>query len=172
MEPAPVTGYGRRVELPDFHIDHAEKIEWMIETEGFAVEPVPADLASDPPRAGYTYTIGLTAHVGFPEVVVFGLKPAQARNLLVLVRDLCRSGVEIPLDVEVIGVLDHDLRCRFAHVDVEEWAPLFTTGVAWPRGEPFELVQLVYPDPNGFLPYEAGFDQRRVYSQPVIGVVD
>jgi hypothetical protein len=33
-------------------------------------------------------------------------------------------------------------------------------------------VQLVYPDPNGFLPYEAGFDQHRVYSQPVIGVVN
>ncbi len=36
---------------------------------------------------------------------------------------------------------------------------------------PFDVVQLVYPDPNGFLPYEAGFDQRRVVSQPVIGSV-
>ena len=24
--------------LPDFHIPHAEKIEWMIETEGWAIE--------------------------------------------------------------------------------------------------------------------------------------
>jgi len=38
--------------------------------------------------------------------------------------------------------------------------------------EPFELVQLVYPDPNGFLPYEAGFDQRRIASQPLIGTLD
>ena len=119
------------MELPDFHIDHAEKIDWMIDTEGFAVEPVPMDLDSDPPRAGYTYTIGLTAHVGFPEVVVFGMKPAQARNLLVLVRNMCQSGTEIPLDVEVVGLLDHDLRCRFAHVDLDDWGPLFTTGAAW-----------------------------------------
>ena len=160
------------MELPDFHIDHAEKIDWMIDTEGFAVEPVPMDLDSDPPRAGYTYTIGLTAHVGFPEVVVFGMKPAQARNLLVLVRNMCQSGTEIPLDVEVVGLLDHDLRCRFAHVDLDDWGPLFTTGAAWYRGEPFELVQLLYPDPNGFLPYEAGFDQHRVLSQPVIGTLD
>lgn len=160
------------MELPDFHIDHAEKIDWMIETEGFAVEPVPVDMDSDPPRAGYTYTIGFPAHVGFPEVVVFGLKPAQARNLLVLVRNLCQSGTEIPLDVEVVGVLDHELRCRFAHVDLDDWAPLFTTATAWYRGEPFELVQLVYPDPNGFLPYEPGFDRHRVLSQPVIGTID
>jgi hypothetical protein len=97
------------------------------------------------------------------------MKPAQARNLLVLVRDLCRNGTVIPLDVEVVGLLDHELRCRFAHVDLEDWGPLFGTGAAWYRGQPFEVVQLVYPDPNGFLPYEAGFDTHRVHSQPVIG---
>ena len=33
------------------------------------------------------------------------------------------------------------------------------------------MVQLLYPDRNGFLPYEAGFDQRMRYAQPVIGNV-
>ena len=28
------------MELPDFHIPHAEKIEWMVETHGWAMEPV------------------------------------------------------------------------------------------------------------------------------------
>jgi len=27
-------------DLPDFRIPHAEKIEWMIETKGYAIEPV------------------------------------------------------------------------------------------------------------------------------------
>ena len=45
-------------ELPDFHIPHAEKIEWMIETDGFAVEPVRPAPDSEPPQAGYAYTIG------------------------------------------------------------------------------------------------------------------
>ena len=29
-------------DLPDFHIPHAEKIEWMIEEHGWAIEPVAA----------------------------------------------------------------------------------------------------------------------------------
>jgi hypothetical protein len=157
------------VELPDFHIPHAEKIDWMIETDGFAIEPVAPDPTSDPPRAGYTYTIGFPAHAGFPDIVVFGMKPVQARGLIGLVADLRIGGTEIPVDVEVVGLLDHELRCRFAPVDLADWGPLFTTAAAWYRGAPFELVQLVYPDPNGFLPYEAGFDQHRVLSQPVIG---
>ena len=50
-----------------------------------------------------------------------------------------------------------------------EWGPLFATAEAWYRGEPFEVVQLIYPDRNGFLPYEPGFDQRMRLAQPVIG---
>jgi hypothetical protein len=145
-----------------------EKVEWMIETAGFAVEPVPADATSDPPRAGYTYTIGFPAHVAFPDVVVFGLTPVAARGLLGLVADARRGGTEIPLDVELVGLLDNDLRCRFDTVDVSVWGELFATAAAWYRGEPFEVVQLVYPDRNGFLPDEPGFDRRMRFAQPVL----
>ena len=154
---------------PSFHIPHAEKIEWMIETDGFAVEPVPPVADADPPRAGYTYTIGLPAHVGFPELVVFGLTPVAARGLLGLVVDLLRGGTEIPLGVELVGLLDNELRAVFAPVDADEWSALFATAAAWYRGGEFAVVQLVYPDRNGFLPYEAGFDARLRLAQPVIG---
>jgi hypothetical protein len=32
-------------------------------------------------------------------------------------------------------------------------------------------VQLLWPDRNGFLPTEAGFDRRMVLAQPVIGTL-
>jgi len=94
-----------------------------------------------------------------------------ARGLLGLVAELCLGGSEIPLDAELVGLLDNELRCRFAHVDMDEWAPLFATAQAWYRGASFEVVQLIYPDRNGFLPYEAGFEQRMRFAQPVIGIV-
>jgi len=159
------------VELPDFHLPHSEKIEWMVETEGFAVEPVPPDETTDPPQPGYTYTIGFPAHADFPDVVVFGLTPVAARGLLGLVADLRRGGTEIPLDAELVGVLDNELRCRFAPVDLDLWGEWFATAHAWYRGQPFEVVQLVYPDRNGFLPYEPGFEHRLRFAQPVIGTI-
>jgi len=33
------------------------------------------------------------------------------------------------------------------------------------------VVQLLYPDRNGFMPYELGYDQRLRFAQPVIGQV-
>lgn len=159
-------------DFPDFHIPHAEKIEWMIDADGFAVEPVLPDPSTDPPRAGYTYTIGFPDHTGFSDVVVFGLTPVAARGLIGLVADVLRGGTEIPLGVEVVGLLDNELRACFAPVDPEAWGELFEVARSWYRGAPFAMTQLVYPDRNGFLPYEPGYDQRLRFAQPVIGRVD
>lgn len=155
-------------ELPDFHIPHAEKIEWMIETSGWALEPVAARTDVSPPLPGYAYTIGLPDAVSFPDIVVFGLTPIATRGLLDLVVDLLRGGTEVPVGVELVGLFDNDLRCVFAPVDPEVHASLFATARAWYRGRRVEMVQLLWPDRNGFLPTEAGFDQRMRLAQPVI----
>jgi hypothetical protein len=159
------------MELPDFHIPHAEKIEWMVETAGWALEPVGADPLAQPPRPAYAYTIGLPALVGFPEIAVFGLTPAASNGLIGMVVEQLRAGVEIPLQAELVGLLDNDLRCVFAPVDVLAWDGWFDVATSWYRGGPFEVVQLLYPDRNGFLPYETGYDQRMRLAQPVVGVV-
>jgi hypothetical protein len=156
-------------DLPDFHIPHAEKIEWMIETKGWALEPVAARPDLDPPQAGYAYTIGFPAAFGFPEVIVFGLTPVAASGLLDLVADLLGGGTEIPCGIALTGLFDNDLRCVFAPVDVDEWSHLVMTAASWYRGAPFEMVQLLWPDRNGFLPTEAGFDRRMITAQPVVG---
>lgn len=158
-------------ELPDFHIPHAEKIEWMIETKGWAVEPVAPRTDVEPPVPGYAYTIGFPEAFGFPEVVVFGLTPVAASGLLDLVADLLGGGTEIPLGVALTGLYDNDLRCVFAPVDMDAWSELFAVGTAWRRGSAVEMAQLLWPDRNGFLPTEPGFDRRVAPAQPVIGVV-
>jgi hypothetical protein len=167
-----------RHDQPDDHLadsfgsmDALDKIEWMIESAGWALDAVAADLDAEPVRAGYAYSINLPAAVGFAEVVVFGLTPVAAKGLVTLVADAARSGTEIPIGVEVIGLFDNDLRCLFAPVDLGEWGGYFAAAEAWYRGAPFEVVQMLYPDRNGFMPYEAGYEQRMTLAQPVIGTV-
>ena len=159
------------MELPDFHIDHAEKIEWMIETKGWALEAVSAQPELDPPTPSYAYSIGVPAAVGFTEIAVFGLAPSAANGLVQLVVDACRGGTEIPLGVELVGLLDNELRCLFAPVDLDAYGEWFPTAFAWYRGEPFSIVQLLFPDRNGFMPYETGYDQRMRLAQPVLGTL-
>jgi len=157
------------MELPDFHIPHAEKIEWMIETDGWALEPISPQADTDPPVPAYAYTIGLPALLGFPEVVVFGLTPVTSRGLIGLVVDAVRGGTEIPLEVELVGLLENELRCAFAPVDVEAYGAFFGTARSWYRGDEFSMLQMIYPDRNGFMPYETGYESRMRLAQPVVG---
>ena len=160
------------VDPATFQLPHAEKIEWMIETDGWAFEPVMPDAQATPPVPAHGYTIGVVALCGFPEVFVAGLTPVAARGLVGLVVDALRGGTDIPVDAELVGLLDNDLRCRFATMTpdaVQQWCP---TAVAWADGAVPAMVQLLYPDRNGFLPYETGFDQRMRAAQPVIGAVE
>jgi len=174
----PAATVGGVKDHPDDHLaerfeamSDRDKIDFMIENQGWAIEAVQPDAAHDPPTPGYAYTIGLTADVGFPETAVFGLTPSAAKGLLGLVADACRGGTEIPLGVELVGLLDNELRCLFAPVDLGPWGPLFGAAAHWYEGRPFEVVQLLYPDRNGFMPYEAGYEQRMSLAQPVVGTV-
>jgi Domain of unknown function (DUF4262) len=114
-------------------------------------------------RPPYSYTVGLTDH-GLPEIVVTGLSPERAAELL---NDAAASAVDdgtppVPggrvrlrggRPGEVVGV-------------AEPWVHL---GVA---AEMFEArlraVQLVYADSRGLWPWDAGFRGGRG-GQPVLG---
>ncbi len=152
-------------------MEHRDKIAWMIETSGWALEPVAGRSDTDPPRPPYAYTIGLETTFDFPEVVVFGLTPVAARGLIGLVVDLLADGVVPPVGPQFVGLLDHDLRCALLPVDTAAHLDLFETAAAWHRRTSFRVVQFVWPDKAGTLPFEPGFDHRLVLAQPVIGAV-
>jgi hypothetical protein len=88
-----------------------------------------------------------------------------------MIADLLRGGTDIPLGVELTGLFDNDLRSVFAPIDEEVVTELLGTAVAWRRGAPFAAVQLLWPDRNGFLPTEPGFDRRVLLAQPVVARV-
>jgi hypothetical protein len=92
------------------------------------------------------------------------------KGLIDLVIEQVTSGVEIPRDVPLVGLLDNELRCVFSTVDVMANAHLFTTGVKWNRGKVGAMLQLVWPDRNGWLPFESGFDASMRLAQPAIGI--
>lgn len=157
--------------MSEFHVPPAERIAFMIETDGFAVEVVAPQPDRDPPLGAYTYTIGFPDHTGFPDVVVFGLTPVATRGLLGVVADTLRAGTAIPIGQELVGLLDNDLRSVFAPVDADEWGWLFHQATEWYGDTPLDVVQLLYPDRHGWLPYESGFDRRLRYAQPVIATL-
>lgn len=158
--------------FPDRSMELREKLAWMIEQNGWAMEPVMPVPGSDPPVPGYSYTVGLEATFGFPEVCIFGLTPVAARGLIGLIVDIVRTDGHVPIGPLFTGLLDNDLRCALLPVEVEETGELFASAAEWYGASPFRMVQLTWPDRTGWLPWEPGFDKRLLYAQPVIGALD
>jgi hypothetical protein len=158
--------------FPDRSMEHRDKLAWMIEQHGWALEPVMPVPGSDPPVPGYSYSVGLESSFRFPEVCVFGLTPVAARGLIGMIVDIVRDGGQIPIGPLFTGLLDNELRCALLPVDLDETMDLFGSAVAWYGSEPFRMAQLAWPDRNGWLPWESGFDRRLLYAQPVLGALD
>ena len=151
--------------FPDRDMSHRDKVAFMIEREGWAMDAVPANIATDPPLPPYAYTIGLEDRFGFPEVCLFGLAPVACRGLFGLVVDALAGGTEFPFDAAFIGLLDGGQPAAFLTVDAEGCAGLFPALTDHRAGEgldptAFRMVQLAWPDRNGRLPWEAGFAEH------------
>ncbi|QXC62938.1 DUF4262 domain-containing protein [Aquihabitans sp. G128] len=155
--------------FPDRSMELRDKFAWMIETNGWLLEPVPARTDIDPPIPGYSYTIGFEQTFGFPEVLIVGLKPVHARGLAGLLADMLRGGTQIPVGELFRGLYDGEQRAALLPVEVEPMLDMFTSATAWYRDEPFRVVQLAWPDRVGWLPWESGFDPALAAVQLVLG---
>lgn len=144
----------------------------MVETFGWAtesVEPGVAKAASGAPFSAYSYTLNFTEVTAFPDVVVCGLAPVACKGLFDLVVDVVAAGNSIEIGAELLGLFDGEQRARFVPVAMDDWGHLFATATSWYKKKSFTVVQLLWPDRNGFLPGEVGFDQRLTFTQPLLG---
>ena len=156
----------------EYHVEPMtpmEKVEWMLDHDGWGVEPVAPVHDPAAPRAGYSYTFGLEALVGHAELVVFGLAPAAARGLLGLAVDHLRAGGSIPDGQPFTGLLNGDLRAVLVPIDRAGHGHLFPTLARLYGDQPWRVTQFVWPGRNGALPWEDGWPHELRLAQPVLG---
>jgi hypothetical protein len=160
--------------FPDRDMSHREKVEFMLEREGWAIDAEPARNDLDPPLPRYAYTVGVEDRFGFPELCVVGLSPVACRGLFDLVVDALAGGTDLPVGVAFVGLLDGDQPCALLPVDATSVAEMFPSltehhRLAGQAPDAFEMVQLTWPDGQGVLPWEPGFAPELVAVQLLLG---
>lgn len=160
--------------FPDRDMSHRDKIEFMLEREGWAIDAVPARTDTDPALPRYAFTIGFEDRFDFPEVCVVGLSPVACRGLFDLVADALAGGTDLPVGPAFIGLLDGGQPCALVPLDAAATADMFPSLVqhhllAGDGPSDFHMVQLVWPDAAGALPWEPGFAPELVTVQVLFG---
>lgn len=155
-------------------MSHRDKVEFMLEREGWALDAVPPRTDVDPPLPRYAYTIGFEERFAFPEVCLFGLAPVACRGLFGLIADALAGGTALPVGAPFIGLLDGGQRCALLSVDATACVGLFPAlaehhALAGEAAADFAMVQLAWPDPTGALPWEPHFSADLAPVQLLLG---
>lgn len=134
-----------------------------IEANGVHIVHVPED--GDAPA--HSFTVGLWHSFEQPEVIVFGLAPAVAQELLDAVADEASEGRTLLADSKHDGLMNYPV--RFFAVPAATAARYFGVAVWAYEGAEFPCVQLVWPDKQGRWPWDAGVREGFAEAQPVLG---
>jgi hypothetical protein len=160
--------------FPDRDMSMRDKVLFMLEREGWAMDAVPPQTAYDPPIPRYAYTIGFEERFGFPEVCIFGLAPVACRGLFGLITEFLAGGTDLPIGAPFMGVLDGGQPSAFLPVDAASSVGMFPAlaehhTLAGEAPDAFRMVQFAWPDPKGKLPWEPGFADELAPVQLLLG---
>ena len=113
----------------------------------------------------FSYTTGFWCTLGFPEIVVFSLKPEAAHDLVRQIFGAVRAGERLGFGKRAGGILSK-LDVALLPVDKRH----YTEHLGWSRwfygGDDFPSVQLVWPDRQNRFPWEGAFDGDYARAQP------
>lgn len=148
--------------FPDRDMSHRDKVLFMLEQHGWAIEVAGPFEDPEAPIPRYAYTIGFEDRFDFPELCIFGVTPVASRGLFDLVAGALAGGTDLPVGQPFIGLLDGGQPCALLPVDVSGAVGMFPAlaehrRAAGAPADSFRLVQLAWPDPRGNLPWEPGF---------------
>ncbi|CAJ62417.1 MULTISPECIES: DUF4262 domain-containing protein [Frankia] len=151
----------------DGHRRHTAWIRDTIHRHGWAVQAVLAE--PDTGEPDHAYTIGLTA-LHHPELLIAGLHPHDAAALLNQLATRIRAGDPPPADT-TLDDLAPPRRHHLLTLDAAASDELLLHANALyqhPDGPPVAALQIIWSDPTGRLPWEAGCTGDATH-QPLAG---
>ena len=119
----------------------------------------------------FSYTVGLWHNFEQPEVLVFGLEPDVADDLLHTLADACIDGKRFAAGEKHEGLLE-GFAVRFLDVPEQKAGELYG-GASWAyQNKPFRGVQLIWPDKERRWPWQEGVRQGFRDMQPMLSPHD
>ena len=124
-------------------------------------------VAENEDRPGFSSTVGFWHSFEQPEVIVFGMPPEVARDLLDVIADEASEGKTFLAGSQHEGLLQH-YAVRFLEVPVSLHGEYFGAASWAYEGGEFRAVQLVWPDKQGRWPWSEGVREVFRECQPLL----
>jgi len=116
---------------------------------------------------GWAYSIGLFHNFGHPEIIVFGEGLDLMHSIINSIGDDVRSGKTFEVDKQYPDLIE-DYSCTFKRV-AQIWHDFFLAFASrFYKGTEYPVRQCFWPDFDNRFPWEAGFSEDLVSTQPLL----
>jgi len=143
-----------------------QRIHDDVATFGWHVVAVKVDETADDI---FAFTVGLFQTYEHPELVIVGLPMKAAHGIL----STCVARIDEGKSFEN-GQSRSDILDRFTAAVVEVhksyYAEYLGSGIGFYESEDFPALQIVWPDRNNLLPWQAGYDDASFGHQTVLSI--
>jgi Domain of unknown function (DUF4262) len=151
-------------ELPTPQDDHDRKLLADIDRVGWAVIGV----LEDEEGPGFAYSVGLFHTLGHPEILLMGLRPPIAQQLINSAGERVRTGERFEAGRRYDGIAA-GFPLAFVEMDRRYYKEYLGYAGWFYRGPDFSVLQCLWPDKQGVFPWEPGYDSRFFELQRVLG---
>jgi uncharacterized protein DUF4262 len=142
------------------------QISAAVQADGFFIMGV-FDPRGDKPA--WAYTIGLHhTNPALADVIVIGLSVSQLEQILRVAADNLLRGVIFEAGRVYTDLTEGDYPCFFGAVDPSSYDAYVGQGINYYAGQPFPLLQLVWPDSQKLFPWQSGFEEKFRAQQPLL----
>jgi hypothetical protein len=147
---------------------------WQDENERHVIEDVQqygwhiAAIEDDPEGPAFAYSIGIYHTLKLPEIIIFGLSSTDTMaNIINTIGAEMQKGTKFEDWMESNQILN-GYNCMFRQVD-ESFYPEYLGYAMWfHRPDDFPVLQCVWPDRQGYYPWQPQFPAELYACQPVL----
>ena len=134
-----------------------------IQKHGWHANGIPGE-ASTP---AWTYSVGLFAKYGQPELIVFGLEIETMHEMISRYADLLQAGKEYGDGVKIDGIIPSQ-PCVLREVHVSWREPLLCSASWYYHYQEYPVLQCFCPDRHGYFPWDDHCNKRSRKVQPLL----
>lgn len=154
--------------LSDFRFPDAEdegdcRMLHNIATVGWEAIHIPAE--GNLP--GHSFTVGLYYTFGHPEALITGLNPELSHSIFNTLVDLINDNRGLQEGVATQDLIERH-RCQTATVPFPFYQEYLGYAQWFYSGQAFPTFQIIWPDRQGILPGESGYDRQFLARQVVL----
>ncbi|KPJ91599.1 MAG: hypothetical protein AMJ53_11280 [Gammaproteobacteria bacterium SG8_11] len=116
---------------------------------------------------GFTYSIGIYASTGKPDMLIMGLKREVAHSIINEYNKRVKSGEEFVPNSSYGGFLE-GFDVVFKKMDKKFYKNYLGWGLWFYKGDAFEMLQMVFPTTSGIWPWEEDAPEDFLWFQPLL----